>query len=98
MYKGAWRLYTNLVRRKKVYSVYILKCADGTLYTGIAKDLLKRVAVHNSGLGAKYTRARLPVEVVYTAHPFTKSAALKLEVKIKKLSRPEKFKLFTELK
>ena len=83
------------MKRKKVYSVYILQCKDGTLYTGIAKDLEKRIEVHNSGKGAKYTRARLPVKMVYSIEPFTKSAALKLERKIKKLSRGEKFKLFS---
>jgi predicted GIY-YIG superfamily endonuclease len=71
----------------------MLKCNDGSLYTGIAKDLLKRVDVHNSGKGAKYTRARLPVEIVYSCAPYTKSAALKLERKIKKLSRNQKIKL-----
>jgi len=51
-----------------MFSVYMVRCADGTLYTGFARDPLARVRVHNSGKGAKYTRARLPVTLVYWSH------------------------------
>lgn len=77
----------------KSWYVYILRCADGTLYTGSTDDVLRRLAVHNSGKGAKYTRARLPVEVVYTEVCESYSDALKREYAIKQLSRSEKLKL-----
>lgn len=73
--------------------VYILKCSDKTLYTGYTNDLEKRIRVHNSGKGAKYTRIRLPVELVYFEKYVTKSEALKREYYIKKLSRSDKIKL-----
>ena len=69
---------------------YLLRCADDTLYCGITNDLEKRVAVHNAGEGAKYTRGRLPVNVVYHEICADKSAALKREMKIKRLSRSAK--------
>jgi len=75
------------------YSVYIVKCNDGTLYTGISNNVDNRVAKHNSGTGAKYTKTRLPVRVVYTKVIGTKSDALKEEYRIKQLSRSEKLKL-----
>lgn len=73
--------------------VYILKCADGTLYTGWTNDLEKRIETHNSGNGAKYTRSRLPVELVYHEEFESKSDALKREHEIKKLSREQKLEL-----
>ena len=73
--------------------VYILKCADGTLYTGWTNDLEKRIVTHNSGNGAKYTRSRLPVELVYHEEFESKSDALKREHEIKKLSREQKLEL-----
>lgn len=75
------------------YSVYILRCGDGTLYTGCAKDVDKRLAVHQSGKGAKYTRCRLPVELVYQEPAEDRSAALRREAAIKKLTRTEKLSL-----
>jgi putative endonuclease len=77
----------------KKWYIYILRCADGTLYTGSTDDVQRRVAVHNSGKGAKYTRGRTPVEVVYTEECESCSAALKREYAIKQLSRGEKIKL-----
>lgn len=75
------------------YGVYILRCGDGTLYTGCAKDVDKRLAVHQSGKGAKYTRCRLPVELVYQEPAEDRSAALRREAAIKKLTRTEKLSL-----
>lgn len=75
------------------YIVYILRCGDGTLYTGITNDLEHRVAVHNSGKGAKYTRSRLPVEPVYWETVPDKPAALRRELAIKKRTREEKMEL-----
>ena len=79
-----------------MYYVYMVKCRDGTLYTGTAADVEKRIAVHNSGKGAKYTRSRLPVTLVYQETVADKSAALKREIAIKRLSRPEKLQLIAE--
>jgi putative endonuclease len=69
---------------------YLLRCADNTLYCGITNDLQKRLAAHNAGEGAKYTRGRLPVQVVYSESCADKSAALKRELQIKRLSRSAK--------
>ena len=76
-----------------MYYVYMLKCADGSLYTGYTNDLQKRVGVHNSGRGAKYTKSRLPVRLVYSEEYQSKSSALKREAEIKKLTRSQKEKL-----
>jgi len=77
-----------------MYHVYILACKDKTLYTGIAVDLKKRVAEHNEGaLGAKYTRARRPVKLVYSRRFRTRSTASREEYRIKRLSRTEKLAL-----
>lgn len=79
--------------------VYILQCADGTLYTGWSTDPLKRERAHNRGRGARYTRCRLPVRLVYVEPVPDKSAALKREYALKRLSRAEKLALvasFTE--
>lgn len=77
-----------------MYYLYILKCADKTLYTGVTVDLKRRVKEHNtSKLGAKYTSARRPVKLVYSKKFANRSKAQKEESKIKKLSRAEKLKL-----
>ncbi len=73
--------------------VYILRCADDTLYTGWTTDLEKRVAVHNAGKGAKYTKNRRPVELVYYECLDSKPLALRREYAIKALSRQEKLSL-----
>lgn len=78
------------------YWVYILRCGDGTLYTGIAKDVDARVAQHNRGEGAKYTRSRRPVTVCYRERLENRSAALRREAAIKRLSRAEKLALLNE--
>lgn len=69
---------------------YLLHCADDTLYCGISNDMEKRLAAHNAGEGAKYTRGRIPVSVVYRESCADKSAALKREIQIKRLSRSAK--------
>jgi pyrroline-5-carboxylate reductase len=73
--------------------VYVLRCADGSLYTGMAADVEKRLAVHNAGRGAKYTRARLPVELVYREACPSRGEALRREAQIKRLRRAEKLLL-----
>lgn len=77
-----------------MYYLYILKCADKTLYTGITVNLKQRIKEHNfSKLGAKYTKSRRPVKIVYSKKFRTKSTALKEEFRIKTLSRKEKLEL-----
>ena len=77
--------------------VYILKCSDNTLYTGWTNNLEKRLKVHQSGKGAKYTRGRLPVELLYFEEFEEKSDALKREIRIKKLSKEKKLKLVMKI-
>jgi len=74
---------------------YIVECADGTYYTGWAIDPEKRVKVHNKGRGAKYTRMRLPVKLVYVEEQPDRSTAMKRERAIKKMTRERKQKLFS---
>lgn len=78
---------------EKTWYVYMLRCKDGTLYTGVSDDVARRAAVHNSGKGAKYTRSRRPVAVVYTEECESHSAALRREIVIKRLTRQEKEQL-----
>lgn len=75
------------------WQCYILRCADDTLYTGITNDIDKRLAAHNAGTAAKYTRARGPVAVVWMEQCTDKSNALKREIAIKKLNRANKLRL-----
>lgn len=72
---------------------YILRCSDNTLYTGWTNDIEKRLRAHNEGKGAKYTRARTPVELVYMEIFESKQEAMKREAAIKKMTRREKIKL-----
>ncbi len=74
--------------------VYILRCADGSLYTGVATDLQRRLQEHNDGVqGARYTRARRPVSLVYSESAESRSAACRREAAIKKLHKTEKERL-----
>lgn len=77
---------------------YILRCSDNTFYTGWTNDIEKRLQSHNEGTGAKYTRGRTPVELVYMEVFDTKQEAMKREAAIKKLSRVEKMKLIENKK
>lgn len=77
------------------YYVYLLRCRDGTLYTGFTDDPERRLRVHNAGKGAKYTRSRLPVELVYQEQCPDKSAALRREREIKRMRRAEKLALIS---
>ena len=82
------------MRKIKTYFFYILRCTDGSLYCGIAVDLKRRVLEHNfMRLGAKYTRSRRPVKLIYSKKFLNRSAALKEEYKIKKLSRTAKIEM-----
>ena len=77
---------------------YMVRCADGTLYSGWTNDLEGRIKAHNSGKGAKYTRSRLPVELVYSQSFETKEAAMSREWHLKHLTRIEKLELIEKYK
>jgi len=72
------------------FYTYLARCSDGSLYTGYTVDLTKREAKHNEGKGARYTRVRLPVKIVYSEEFQTKSEAMKREYEIKRLSKKDK--------
>ena len=74
----------------------MVRCADGSLYTGIAVEVEKRIALHNAGKGAKYTRSRLPVALVWQATMKSASDARKAEIDLKRLSKKEKEKMIIE--
>ena len=78
--------------------VYLLKCKDNTFYCGYTNNLEKRIEIHNLGKGSKYTRARLPVKLIYVEEQPSKSSALKREYRIKQLSRKEKEELIKNKK
>jgi putative endonuclease len=80
---------------RAAWAVYMLRCADGTLYTGITTDVTRRLAEHNGagGLGARYTRSRRPVELVYVEKAASRAAAARREAVIKRLDRVRKLAL-----
>lgn len=78
---------------KKRWCVYLLRCADGSLYCGITNELKARMATHNTGRGAKYTRSRTPVKLAYVETVKTRSAALRREYQIKRLTKRSKEEL-----
>lgn len=77
-----------------IHYVYVLKCSDGTYYTGYTNNLEKRIGQHNCGKGAKYTKGKRPVKLVYKEEFSDKSTAMKREYQIKQLTRQEKQRLF----
>lgn len=83
--------------KSSTHYAYMLRCSDGTIYSGYTTDPWHRIAVHNSGRGAKYTRSRLPAELVHIERYETKSEALKREVELKKLTRSKKIALIDPL-
>ena len=88
------RMISGMKKRgKKEWSVYVLRCGDESLYTGIAKDVQLRLSKHQKGKGAAYTRTHLPVALIYQENSLTRSAALIREAAIKKLPRVKKEKL-----
>lgn len=92
MSKGQDVPYIDLWERKMNYT-YIVKCSDGTLYTGWTNNLDKRIACHNAGKGAKYTKSRCPVELVYFEEFNTKVEAMRREYEIKQMKREMKIQL-----
>ena len=85
------RMIRGMKRKgRKDWTVYILRCADGSLYTGVAKDVQARVKQHNEGRGATYTRTRLPVKLLYQQGGLTHSKALIREAQIKAMPRSKK--------
>ncbi len=83
-------------RTVEVWFVYMLRCADGTLYTGITKDVTRRIQQHNGGTASRYTRSRRPVKLVYQETQRSRSLALKREAAIKRLTRTQKLALIRE--
>ena len=85
-------------KENDIWQVYMVRCKDGTLYTGITNDLAKRIKAHNSAKdGARYTRSRRPVKLVYSEEAGSKSTAAKLEYKIKKMTRVKKMELIERI-
>ena len=80
----------------KVWFVYLLRCGDGSLYCGITDDVSRRLEAHAAGKGAKYTRSRLPLELAYREEVPDRSAALRREAAIKKMTRQEKLSLIKQ--
>ena len=80
----------------KPYTVYILRCGDGSLYTGIAVDLARRLTAHRKGSASRYTRARQPLRLVYRESQPDRAAATKREAAIKRLTRAEKLRLIRD--
>ena len=76
-----------------MWHVYLLTCSDNTIYSGITNNLFKRISTHNSGKGAKYTRSRLPVKLFKYSIIDSKSNALKIEYKVKQLTKQQKINL-----
>jgi putative endonuclease len=81
---------------KKNWIVYLVRCADESLYCGITNDIEKRLIAHNSGKGAKYTKSRMPVEMAGVSSKMTKSEALKLERRIKQVPADKKVFVLTQ--
>ena len=79
------------------YYCYIVECADGTYYTGWTTDPKRRVATHNKGRGAKYTKMRLPVHLVYVEEQPDRKTAMKREIAIKRMKRGHKRRLIVEV-
>lgn len=86
----------NKNNSEDAHYVYLLLCKDNTLYCGYTNNLIKRINTHNSGKGARYTKCRLPVKLIYYESFSSKSSALKREIKIKKFSKKEKLKLIQQ--
>jgi putative endonuclease len=84
---------SRVPRPRQSWSVYILRCHDGSLYTGATNDLGRRLERHAAGKGARYTRSRLPVRLVYEEHAKNQGAALRREVALKRLTRAQKLVL-----
>ena len=92
-----WYAVKNAGGGKAVaWFVYMLRCCDGSLYTGYTDDVQRRLGVHQSGKGAKYTRSRLPVSLAYYEELPDKSAAMRREAAIKRLTRQKKLELIEE--
>ena len=98
MANGGWRMAEGKPKKRRAktgWTVYILRCADGSLYTGVTRDITRRVDEHNSSgrLAARYTRARRPVVLVYRETVRTRSSACKREYRIKQMTRSGKEEL-----
>jgi putative endonuclease len=83
----------SIIEATKMWYLYILKCCDGSLYTGITSDMRRRMKSHNDGNGGRYTRCRLPVSLIYSEPYTTKSDALKRELQLKGWTKKKKLAL-----
>lgn len=83
----------NAIKNENAWYCYVMQCADNTFYTGITNDLEKRLTAHNNGTASKYTRCRLPVQLVYSEPHTNRSNASKREAQIKQLNRIQKLEL-----
>jgi predicted GIY-YIG superfamily endonuclease len=83
---------------EKPWLVYLVRCGDGSLYTGITKDVNRRLKQHNAGTASRYTRSRLPIMLVYQEHLSDQGSALKREVAIKAMTRQEKLAIIKQRK
>ncbi len=91
--KGREKSLRKAIKREGRFFVYIVQCRDGTYYTGYTKDLKDRIALHNSGIGAKYLKGKLPVKLVYAKEYHYYKNALSAERRVKKLTREQKERL-----
>lgn len=98
MSEGKGRKGMSIKNGKKTNYTYIVKCSDGTYYTGWTNDIRKRLKAHNAGKGSKYTRSRMPVKLVYIEQAETKQQAMQQESRIKRLSRHAKEQLIRNRK
>ncbi len=85
--------YPPAVGQRTLWTVYLVRCADGTLYCGIARDLTARLRAHEAGTGARYTRGRGPLELLVTRRCYDQGLALRIEHAVKRLTRAEKLDL-----
>ena len=97
-YQNQIRVMTKKTGNTTTWFVYILRCADDSLYTGITTDLTRRCEQHNAGTASRYTRSRLPVSMMYHEVQATRSIALKRELEIKAMSRKVKEELIKTVK
>jgi len=88
---------TSKLAKTGEWSIYLLRCSDGCIYTGVAKDVQKRLHQHNHGRGAKYTRSKSPVHLMAWSPVGSQSEALKLEYQVKRLSRDKKLSLIRHI-
>ena len=96
-YKGA-TMKTKKTSAKKIWVVYLLRCSNNSIYTGLTSDIEKRLIAHNKGTASKYTRARLPVKLITMSRRMNRKEAMRLEIKIKRMPKEKKIAALTGIK